>query len=82
MPPLISRSTWVWSLISANASRSEVITTQFQPLRPAQAAPEALTSSASRPGGVWVASPRASSIAPARPSCSESNGSFSGRPAL
>ncbi len=82
IPPSMSRSTRVWWLMWAKASRSEVMITQSQPLAVAQVAPEALTSSASRPGGVRVASPSASSRAAARSSWSISSGSFSARPAL
>ena len=57
IPPVISRSTWVWSLMCAKTSRSEVIRTQLHPERSAQAAAEALTSSASSPGGVDGAHP-------------------------
>ncbi len=82
IPPVIRRSTWVRSLMWANASRSEVISTQFHPERSAQVAAEALTSSASRPGGVTVSMPSASSRSAARSSWSTSAGSFSARPAL
>ncbi len=82
MPPSMRRSTRVCALMWAKASRSEVMITQFQPLRSAHVAPEALTSSASSPGGVTVASPSASSSAPARSSWSTSSASFCARPAL
>ena len=82
MPPSMSRSTCVCGLMWAKASRSEVMITQSQPLSSAQVAPEALTSSASSPGGVIVWSPRASSRAAARSSWSTSSSSFTARPAL
>ena len=82
MPPVIRRSTRVRSLMWANASRSEVMITQSQPRSSAQPAADALTSSASRPAGVTVRSPSASSSAAPRSSWSTSVASFSARPAL
>ncbi len=51
MPPLISRSTRVCSLMWAKESRSEVMMTHSHPWVSAHTAAEALTSSASSPAG-------------------------------
>ncbi len=80
MPPSMTRSTRVWSLMWANESRSEVTITQFHPARTAQVAAEALTSSASSPSGVTVRKPSASRRAAARSSWSTSSGSFGRAP--
>ena len=56
-PPLMIRSTRVWSSIRANASRSDVITTVVAPTVGAKRATEARTSSASSPAGTTTATP-------------------------
>ena len=81
-PPLRTRSTDVVSSISANASRSLVISTDRQPLRRACAAELASTSSASYAGGTTVHIPAARSSSGAPAICSARSAGLSGRCAL